>query len=85
MIARWFSERVPRSKPDETAGYRYMLERCTAAGYIGVCAALRDADLEPLARGLRCRTLVLCGDEDQATPPEVNRALAEAIPGRASR
>jgi len=58
-----------------------MLEQCTVAGYAGVCAALRDADLESLARGLRCRTLVLCGDQDQATPPALNEALAAAIPG----
>ena len=81
VIARWFSEEFRSQRPDDVAGYRYMLERCTAAGYAGVCAALRDADLEPLARGLRCRTLVLCGDRDQATPPEVAMALAAAIPG----
>ena len=68
-----------------------MLERCTVAGYTGVCAAIRDADLEAAARAIRCRTLVLCGDEDQATPLELSRALAatisgaqfEAIPGAA--
>jgi len=81
VIARWFSARYRAAKPDDMAGYRYMLERCTPAGYTGVCAALRDADLESIARGIRCRTLVLCGDEDQATPLELNRALADAIPG----
>ena len=81
VAARWLTEQYQRSNPDATAGYRYALERCTAAGYIGACAALRDADLESIARAIRCRTLVLCGDEDQATPPDVNRALAEAIPG----
>jgi 3-oxoadipate enol-lactonase len=81
VAARWLTEQYQRSNPDATAGYRYALERCTAAGYIGACAALRDADLESIARAIRCRTLVLCGDEDQATPPDVNRALAAAIPG----
>jgi 3-oxoadipate enol-lactonase len=80
-VSRWFSEEFRARRPDEVAGYRYMLERCTAAGYIGVCAAIRDADLEPVSRGLRCPTLVLSGDRDPATPPEVNRALADAIPG----
>jgi 3-oxoadipate enol-lactonase len=81
VIARWFSETYRVSKLDEAAGYRYMLERCTVAGYTGVCAALRDADLEVVARGVGCPTLVLCGDQDQATPPDVNKALAAAIPG----
>ena len=81
VVARWFSAEYRSLQPDEVAGYRYMLERCTVAGYAGVCAAIRDADLESLARGLRCRTLVLCGEEDQATPPELNEALAAAISG----
>jgi 3-oxoadipate enol-lactonase len=81
VVGRWFSAQYRSLEPDQVAGYRYMLERCTVAGYTGVCAALRDADLEALARGLRCRTLVLCGDQDQATPPEVNEALAAAISG----
>jgi 3-oxoadipate enol-lactonase len=81
VSARWFSARYRSLQPDEMAGYRSMLERCTVAGYAGVCAAIRDADLESLARGLRRRTLVLCGDQDQATPPEVNEALAAAIAG----
>ena len=81
VVARWFSTQYRSLRPDEVAGYRYMLERCTVAGYAGVCAAIRDADLESLARGLRCRTLVLCGDQDQATPPELNEALAAAISG----
>jgi pimeloyl-ACP methyl ester carboxylesterase len=58
-----------------------MLERCTVDGYAAVCAALRDADLEAAARGIRCPTLVLSGDQDQATPPALNEALAAAIPG----
>jgi pimeloyl-ACP methyl ester carboxylesterase len=81
VVARWFSAHYRSLQPDQVAGYRYMLERCTVAGYAGVCAAIRDADFESIARGLRCRTLVLCGDEDQATPPELNEALAAAISG----
>ena len=81
VIARWFTAEYRSRQSDDVAGYRYMLERCTVAGYAGVCAAIRDADLESLARGLRCRTLVLCGDQDQATPPELNEALAAAISG----
>jgi 3-oxoadipate enol-lactonase len=80
-IARWLTDGYRVQKPDEAAGYQYMLERCPVAGYLGVCAAIRDANLESVARGVRCPTLVLCGDQDQATTPESNKALAELIPG----
>jgi len=81
VVGRWLTERYQKANPDATAGCCYMLERCTVPGYIGACGALRDADLEAVARDTRCRTLVLCGDQDQSTTPEQNRALAEAIPG----
>jgi len=31
--------------------------------------------------GLRCPTLVLCGDSDQLTPPECSREIAALVPG----
>jgi 3-oxoadipate enol-lactonase len=81
VMARWFTSDYRTRQPEQVAGYRYMLERTTPAGYAGVAAALRDANLEVEARAVRCPTLVLCGDHDVATPPELNRSLASAIPG----
>jgi 3-oxoadipate enol-lactonase len=81
VVSRWLSDRFRSAHPDDTIGYRSMVERVTPAGYAGVCAALRDADLESVARALRCPTRVVCGADDQATPPSVNEALAAAIPG----
>jgi 3-oxoadipate enol-lactonase len=81
VMARWFTSDYRTQQPEQVAGYRYMLERTTPAGYVGVAAALRDANLEAEARAVRCPTLVLCGDHDEATPPALNRSLASAIPG----
>lgn len=80
IMTRWFTSDFRRCCADQVEGYRYMLQRSTVAGYTGICAAIRDADLEADARSLRCPTMVLCGDQDVATPPELNRALATAIP-----
>lgn len=80
VIERWFSSAFRSTRPADVAGYRRMLEQCTVDGYAGVCAAIRDADLEPVARQIRCPTLVVCGSGDQATPPELNKALAASIP-----
>ena len=49
-------------------------------GYIGVCCALRDADLIQASASIRQPTLVLCGEQDIATPPEMARQLARIIP-----
>jgi 3-oxoadipate enol-lactonase len=58
-----------------------MLRQISVKGYLGVCGALRDADLTQAVRAITKPTLVLCGDQDIATPPEMGMALAETIPG----
>jgi len=58
-----------------------MLERTPVEGYIGTCCAIRDADLREAATSIDRPTLVLCGDQDMATPPELAGKLADAITG----
>lgn len=45
------------------------------------CRLLVGADLLPRLSELSVPTLVICGALDQATPPPLNRAIAEAVPG----
>lgn len=80
-MERWFSAAFRRQRAAEVRGYANMLRQISVKGYLGVCAALRDADLTQAVRAISKPTLVLCGDQDIATPPEMGRALAEAIPG----
>jgi pimeloyl-ACP methyl ester carboxylesterase len=58
-----------------------MLQQSSMEGYIGVCAALRDSDFRHAITQVKIPTLVLCGAEDIATPPELGRELASLIPG----
>lgn len=44
-------------------------------------AMLYRPDARPMLASIRCPTLVLCGAEDRATPPEVNQEIATNIPG----
>ncbi|MGF1611336.1 MAG: 3-oxoadipate enol-lactonase [Kiloniellales bacterium] len=81
ILERWFSARFRAERPDELAGWRNMLVRTPREGYLGCCAAIRDADLTGAARGLAVPVLCLCGSEDGATPPDLVRALAALIPG----
>ncbi|HXV49436.1 MAG TPA: alpha/beta fold hydrolase, partial [Candidatus Binatia bacterium] len=80
-MERWFSAAFRRQRAAEVRGYANMLRQISVKGYLGVCAALRDADLTQAVRAITKPTLVLCGDQDIATPPEMGRALADAIPG----
>jgi 3-oxoadipate enol-lactonase len=47
------------------------------------CKILQEADLEPLLHRMRVPTLVVCGEFDQATPPALNKAIADKVPGAA--
>jgi pimeloyl-ACP methyl ester carboxylesterase len=49
-------------------------------GYTGTCEAIRDADLHALVERITIPVLVLCGQNDMATPPELVRSLAEDLP-----
>jgi len=80
-MERWFSEAFRRERAADVRGYANMLGQTTVDGYLGTCFALRDADLTLAVKAITKPTLVLCGDQDIATPPELGRALAEAIPG----
>ena len=79
ILERWFAARY-RQTPD-FAMWRTMLERTPATGYAAVCAAIRDADYrEDLAR-ITQPTLVVVGDQDSSTPPELVKSTADGIAG----
>jgi 3-oxoadipate enol-lactonase len=81
MMERWFSKEFRERRSVDVRGYSNMLVRTTVDGYIGTCYALRDADFRQTVPRIKCRTLVLCGAQDIATPPELGRELARLIPG----
>lgn len=45
------------------------------------CAILQSADMVPQLHKLKVPTLVVCGEFDQATPPVLNKVVADKVPG----
>jgi 3-oxoadipate enol-lactonase len=80
-MERWFSAAFREHRSVEMQGYANMLLRIPADGYLGACYALRDADLTRATPKINKPTLVLCGDQDIATTPDLGRELARAILG----
>ncbi|MGH7846772.1 MAG: alpha/beta fold hydrolase [Candidatus Binatia bacterium] len=79
-MERWFTQTFRDQQAVEVRGYVNMLLRTPVEGYIGACCAIRGADLREAAHSIGKPTLVLCGDKDIATPPDLGRSLASAIP-----
>lgn len=80
ILQRWFSSDYATNHPAAYRGYRNMLTRTPLEGYAATCEALRDADLRLIMKRIQMPSLVLCGDEDLATPPALGRELAAALP-----
>lgn len=81
VLDRWFSPGFRATRPDQYRGYRNMLERTDAQGYAATCAAIGDADLRSAIGSIATPTLVLAGEHDKSTPPELVRDTAAMIHG----
>ena len=81
ILERWFSKALREGDPVALAGWRAMLTRTPQEGYLGTCAAIRDADFTEQAKKIAVPTLCVVGAEDGATPPELMRQTADLIPG----
>jgi 3-oxoadipate enol-lactonase len=81
VLARFFSERFLDEQPETVERIAGGLEATDSAGYIGACLALRDADLRSEVRSIRAQTLIIAGEVDAATPPELSEQLNALMPG----
>ncbi len=80
ILLRWFAPAFSQKQPAAYRGYGNMLTRTPVTGYTGTCEAIRDADLTEAARTITVPTLILCGSEDLATPPQLVKDLSELMP-----
>jgi pimeloyl-ACP methyl ester carboxylesterase len=77
MLPPAFAERNPAA----VAQRKQALGAVDPACFARACLALAALDLSPQLAKIRNRVLVMCGEQDQTTPPALAKALAEAIPG----
>jgi 3-oxoadipate enol-lactonase/4-carboxymuconolactone decarboxylase len=81
VLDRWFTARYQRVSPDEVDKVRAMLLATSPDGYIANGAAVRDMDQRGILARVGAPTLVIGGTHDGSTPPELGRAVAQAIEG----
>lgn len=81
ILERWFAADFLTNHPKELAGWRNMLSRTPIEGYAGCCAAIAETDLLESTARLKLPALVLVGDEDGSTPPDLMRETAGLIEG----
>ncbi len=80
-MERWFT---PAFKPRNSARWneiRATVANTTPAGFLGCAAAILDFDFTSDLPSLNVPTLVVCGSDDEGTPPAGNKKIAELVPG----
>ncbi len=80
-MERWFTDAFKPRNPRRYAEIHSTIAATTATGYLGCAAAILDFDFIPKLPSVTVPTLVVCGDDDQGTPPAGNKKIAELVPG----
>lgn len=70
VLARFFTPDFGRRRPEVLRQVEESFIEVDPVGYIGCCAALRDGDLSAAIPTIHHPTLIMTGEEDQATPPD---------------
>jgi 3-oxoadipate enol-lactonase len=80
-VERWFTEAFRKNHPDKVSAVAALIRKTPVAGYVGCCAALPKINLTSRLKEIRTPTLVICGNDDPATPPAMAREIQENIRG----
>ena len=78
---RVYSPAYLAAHPDAVEERKRVLLGIDPQAFAHACKILQKADLVPSLHRLNVPTLVVCGEFDQATPPPLNKVVAEKIPG----
>jgi pimeloyl-ACP methyl ester carboxylesterase len=82
MVMPRYLHRNRQNDPAMTGIVRQMIDETGRGAFVRQLQAIMSRpDSRPLLAGIRCPTLVLVGDGDLATPPELNKEIADGIPG----
>jgi pimeloyl-ACP methyl ester carboxylesterase len=82
MIPRLLGDTTKRERPDIVDRTRGLILVNSPQAIAGALVALKTRpDSTPLLESIRCPTLVVVGDEDTLTPPELSEGMQRAIAG----
>lgn len=77
---RVYSPAYLAAHPEAIEERKAVLLEIEPQAFQAACKILQEADLEKLLHRMHVPTLVVCGEFDQATPPALNKAIADKVP-----
>lgn len=78
---RVFSPAYLAAHPEKIEERKQVLLGIDPTAFLAACTILQEVDMTKNLARLKTPTLVVCGEQDQATPPALNRVIADKIPG----
>jgi 3-oxoadipate enol-lactonase len=81
IAGRWLTPEYAAEHPDLVARLEAMIAGCDDEGYAACAEVVARIDLRDDLGRISAPTLVISGAEDQALPPDHQRAIADGIPG----
>ncbi|KQV82269.1 hydrolase [Massilia sp. Root351] len=81
VMGRYFHDGFRSTQAATVARFRRRVVSTDVQGYIGCCNAVGTLDTTARLHAIAAPVLVIAGELDQGTPPEMARTLAEAVPG----
>jgi 3-oxoadipate enol-lactonase len=80
-LARWFTAPFRAAHPEVMERIGAAIRRTPVAGFAGCCHAIAAIDLLERLPEIRCSALIMVGEHDHGTPPEMARQIHENLPG----
>ncbi len=78
---RVFSPAYLAAHPQAIEERKKVLLEIDPKAFQAACKILQETDLVPLLHRMHVPTLVVCGEFDQATPPPLNKEIADKVAG----
>ncbi|HEX5116951.1 MAG TPA: alpha/beta fold hydrolase [Pseudonocardiaceae bacterium] len=85
QVDRWFSDTFRDTHPDDVNRVVDLFVATDSAAHAAACRAMGAMDARDLLPAITAPTLVLVGEHDYATPPDMARYLADHITGATLR
>jgi len=79
-LERWFCDDFRKRHPAIIQKIAEGIETTSVNGFAGCCAAISHIDTFDRLSEISCPTLIMVGEQDHGTPPEMARAMKDQMP-----